>query len=98
MAIVHPDDWVVWKFYLDLGDNEVRIPHEHEWLSVAFQHGKLVAWALVCNRSGDCLAKVTVRMTGEPNPRRPRHFIGTAMTPDQSFVVHVWHEMETGGE
>lgn len=85
----------VYKYVLEVGNGELRLPVGAEILSVAFQGDDLCLWAKVNDKCGEEAREFDVFGTGWNIPEHigtEREFIGTAHT-DGGLVFHVFERL-----
>lgn len=85
----------IFKYPLEIMDNEIAMPTDSKILSVGKQNGRLFLWAMVNEQSTTGIRKITVVGTGwELNSsmaRRP--FLGTVQVGE-----YVWHVFDITAE
>jgi len=77
----------VWKFEIPTDESPLEMPYCAQVLSVAFQSGKLMMWALVDIERNLIKRKFIVRGTGHNVRIDPLYFVGTAFTGELVFHV-----------
>ena len=85
----------IFKYPLEIMDNEIAMPIDSEILSVGQQKGKLFMWAMVNEQSTTGIRKITVAGTGWElkNSMARRPFLGTIHAGE-----YVWHVFDTTAE
>lgn len=94
-AMAEPTRRVVHKYEVPFGESALTLPRGAELLHVATQpkdpqgtEGVFV-WALVDPDASHTIMQIGYFATGEPIPAGAE-YIGTAITPDKTFVWHVF--------
>lgn len=84
----------IWKYPLEItGVQEIAVPVQHEFLSVAVQNGELCVWIAVNSKDDRKMAReIHIFGTGNPLPSEVSllHLGSAVMSP---FVWHVFIEI-----
>lgn len=85
----------IFKYPLDVNDNEIAMPIDSHILSVGEQDGRLFMWAMVNEESTAGIRKITVVGTGWElkNSMARRPFLGTVQVG-----AYVWHVFDITAE
>ena len=84
----------VWKYTLGGGKVALQMPQGAKLLHVGWQRNDICIWALVSPLRDLVYRNFLVAGTGHPiEDSETLEFVGTAITPDQSFVFHVFEDM-----
>lgn len=85
----------IFKYPLEIMDNDIAMPIDSKILSVGEQNGKLFMWAMVNDQSPTGIRRITVVGTGWElkNSMARRSFLGTVQVGE-----YVWHVFDITAE
>lgn len=89
---------VIYKYSLDVGTiTTIGFPPGSQVLCVKVQRGKICMWVLQETNpqypAGTCYRSFLVVGTGNPFEDNIKEYHGTVMTPNHTFVFHVFEVM-----
>ena len=84
---------VVYKYNLVVGAiNNIQLPTDSKVLTVKTQRDEIVMWVLMGN-GPSVNRRFFIVGTGNPFNQNIKDYIGTVMSPDHTFVFHVFEVM-----
>jgi len=90
-----PENLTIWKYPLSFSGNVIKLPINHQILSVQIQHSEPVVWILQEPTRND-LSDVIIHVvgTGQSIPKNIMlEFIDTFQLNNGSLVFHVFKEL-----
>jgi hypothetical protein len=91
---------IPYKYRLNhVGTTDIDLPSPYSSAHVAFQCGQLQLWAFVAARPLEARTRTRrfcVVQTGSAFGSSEHLYVGTAMTDDGAFVLHVFEMLEGG--
>lgn len=80
----------IWKYLVDVGENEIDVPWGSKLLCMKEQHGDLFVWFLISDTDREKVKKkFFITETGFEIKRNPLNYINTVITK-HGFVRHLF--------